>query len=498
MEKCINILEVIKKLIRFLVMSISFEGLLAVTASILALLIPVALLVIENNGAGTESSFRWDKMVLFNQVINIKDVVWGLSLIIFPLVIWSDDIYWVNAIILIGYIVGLKKVWSLLKNSYSWIISKKLSSGNFRNVNRQEYIKGLCEEDFETQVEVWSLIWSDSKEREGMDESTLLELYFSQYSSITDYDKKRSFLLIYYKEFELKFNNFDETKDMLEKNFLEVLPEEDNEQFDNQKYLLWSLSEQIFLETTNQAINSANFQYSYKIWLNNFLSKLSTRQYNEFLTSVGMKLIETLRLSVTRYDYYELDKILPDMMVYDKVKGNVRKKVLTNIFMVWLRNSYAIISEKELKDKLFANKIFEFMFLKLEPIAFFRIIGFSIFINDFVYDNQALENRILAYASEPNLFIGMGRIHSLSKELDRDSFEENFTYEKNLTYHFIFNLDEQGYYYLQNEEKLNSVVCAIKRVKTQKINIDDLGLARLNGVYSELAEYQKLIRQKLI
>ena len=85
--------------------------------------------------------------------------------------------------------------------------------------------------------------------------------------------------------------------------------------------------------------------------------------------------------------------------------------------MTWLKNSYIILPEKDLKDKFFANKIFEFIFQKAEPISFFRIIGFTMFINDFVYDDQILEERIFAYASEPNIFIGIGRIYSLKIEL---------------------------------------------------------------------------------
>lgn len=475
---------------------ISFEGILAVTASILALLIPVALLVIENNGNSTDGSFKWDKMVLFNQVIDIKNVVVGLSLIVFPLVLWSKENYVLNTIVLLAYLYGLSKVLTLLKNSYYWIVSKKIDGENFKNINRQKYIESLSSEDFQTRLEVWDLIWNDSKEREGMDRDALLDLYFEQYSKLIDSKEKRSFLLVFYRDFDLDYYTFKKTQELLEDNLAQVLPKEENNDFDNQRYLLWSLYNQLFLEFSRKVIGDRNYEYEFKNWFDKLLLNFSDHQYNEFLSSVGMDFLEIVRLSVYNYNYYELDYILPNNLVYDNVNGKEKKDAIKNVFMNWLKNSYIILPEKNLKDKFFANKIFEFIFQKAEPISFFRIIGFTMFINDFVYDEQILEERIFAYASEPNIFIGIGRIYSFNKESDSSNFENRIIAEKNWTYKFILHLGSQGYYYLQNEDILNKVIHAIEQVRTKNADIDELGLARLNGVHSELLGYKKILQSE--
>ncbi|MGL9810080.1 hypothetical protein [Enterococcus sp. DIV2459a] len=220
---------------------------------------------------------------------------------------------------------GLSKVLTLLKNSYYWIVSKKIDGENFKNINRQKYIESLSSEDFQTRLEVWDLIWNDSKEREGMDRDALLDLYFEQYSKLKDSKEKRSFLLVFYRDFDLDYYTFKKTQELLEDNLAQVLPKEENNDFDNQRYLLWSLYDQLFLEVSRKVIGDRNYEYEFKNWFDKLLLNFSDHQYNEFLSSVGMDFLEIVRLSVYNYNYYELDYILPNNLVYDNVNGKEKK-----------------------------------------------------------------------------------------------------------------------------------------------------------------------------
>ncbi|NTQ65733.1 hypothetical protein HQ886_13080, partial [Enterococcus faecium] len=174
----------------FIVNHINFDGLLGITASLIALLIPVAILLLESNGNNSEGSFTWDKLVLFSQVLKIKSFVIGLFAIVIPLIFWTDDAtsliaVFANIVILIFYIYGVFEVFLLLRNSYYWIISKRSKDIDYRNSNRFAFIEDLKNENFTYQVDIWDLIWSNVEQRAGMDEKTLLYLYFKQYSQLT-------------------------------------------------------------------------------------------------------------------------------------------------------------------------------------------------------------------------------------------------------------------------------------------------------------------------
>ncbi|HFN9951241.1 TPA: hypothetical protein ACHH7R_002745 [Enterococcus faecium] len=484
----------------FIVNHINFDGLLGITASLIALLIPVAILLLESNGNNSEGSFTWDKLVLFSQVLKIKSFVIGLFAIVIPLIFWTDDATSLiavvaNIVILIFYIYGVFEVFLLLRNSYYWIISKRSKDIDYRNSNRFAFIEDLKNENFTYQADIWDLIWSNVEQRAGMDEKTLLDLYFKQYSQLTKCSDKNIFLSIYFSNFKLDFNNIDKVQELLNKEFPTLIKSELTEDFDNNRFVFRGILEEIFLELTRQSLGNSSYQYYYKEWFNNFLKGLDDNQYKEFLSHIGTKFFAILHSYYKQYDYYDLSMFLPDELIFDEHSKNEKKSItLKTIYMNWLKRSYILIPEKDLKGKLFANRLLEFMFKQAEPIVFFRIIGFSMFIENSIYDQESLKNSIFKYATEPSIFIGIGRTKEVfSDDILEDVRSKSEEHQK-WTYNFIKNLGGLGYYYLIDVNTLDMVIEVLEEVinDRNKDDIDDLGLTRLNGVYYVLLRYRQI------
>ena len=152
---------------------ITIGGLIATSSILVGLLIPIAILLLENNGNLIDRSFKWDKLVIFSQVIKIRSIILGLTFITFPLIL-KDDFF---PIILVLYVIGLYFMFSLLKNAYYWIISKENEKRSYRNFKRYQYLDSMSG-NIANQITVWDTIWGDAKQRVGLDELKLLEIYF--------------------------------------------------------------------------------------------------------------------------------------------------------------------------------------------------------------------------------------------------------------------------------------------------------------------------------
>ncbi|ELB62561.1 hypothetical protein WQ1_02112 [Enterococcus faecium EnGen0371] len=147
-----------------------------------------------------------------------------------------------------------------------------------------------------------------------------------------------------------------------------------------------------------------------------------------------------------------------------------------------------------MKGKLFANRLLEFMFKQAEPIVFFRIIGFSMFIDNSIYDQESLKDSIFKYATEPSIFIGIGRTKEVFNDDILEDVRSKIEEHQKWTYNFIKNLGGLGYYYLIDVNTLDMVIEVLEEVinDRNKDDIDDLGLTRLNGVYYVLLRYRQI------
>lgn len=485
----IYVSKLIISVISFIVDHIVVEGLLGLTACLFGLLVPVAILLIENNGNKRDKSFTWDKMVLFSKVVNINFVVLGFFFLTIPLIFWSESTIRIFKILWFClYFSGFVLVSISLKQCYEWIISKNKDNKNFRTKKREEFIKDLANKDFDLKIEVWGLIWKSEDERIGLNDQYLFSEYIKQYFTLTNNKNRISFLELYFgKKFSLTYENNQEIKNLLYEEIIRVYFEDDkNQDF----YLFKNKLLSIFNAYLKEYLDDQGpYFYGLKEWLDKLLKDLGDK-YDEFLNQNGLSLLGIVRKKVENYDVYELEKILPDSLIYDKVTSD-KQMVITRLYFKWLDESNALNFKKSAKEKLFAQSLLEFMFLKMEPITFFRIISFSIFIKDYSSDEKNLENAISRYAHEPNNGLGISRLSGdVSFGGNMETFNKKLEEDQKWTYNYIYDL---GYPYLNDKNYLDTVIKALNAVVLKNDHISEVGIIYLKGIIIELEQYKKSI-----
>lgn len=103
--------------------NLSLDGIISISSAVIALLIPIAIFLIENNGNSKDNSFEWDKMVIFSEVISARATLMALILITVPLMFWE---FKNSRIVIMGlYLIGIVLMGNFLANCYNWIISRR-------------------------------------------------------------------------------------------------------------------------------------------------------------------------------------------------------------------------------------------------------------------------------------------------------------------------------------------------------------------------------------
>ncbi|SYW00507.1 membrane protein of unknown function [Oenococcus oeni] len=143
-------------LFRWLNSNNTLDALIALSSSVLALLIPLVILVVEIN---RNSGFALDNQVFFNELINPKKFIKYFVFITITLIFWHLPI---KPLILIFYVIGIYYFLCLLIRLYNWISAFDAPQNNFKNLQRKNYLKDEKISDEEA-VNVWNLIWSQSR-----------------------------------------------------------------------------------------------------------------------------------------------------------------------------------------------------------------------------------------------------------------------------------------------------------------------------------------------
>lgn len=227
---------------------------MAISSIIVGLLIPVAILLIENNGNSNDLSFKWDKMVIFSQVIKIRVILWGLALITLPLVLEKNK--HVFPLIIIAYSIGFIAMFSLLKNAYYWIISKEDENGAYRNIKRYEFLNSLSG-DIVNQIIVWDTIWGDHKQKIGLDELDLLKIFF-KHCKDAENSKKLRLLNTYLRDYAEDTNfvvtsqNYEIIQKYIFSDLVSTLNDSLSDSFPASEYELVEQFKRLFFEFTTQ------------------------------------------------------------------------------------------------------------------------------------------------------------------------------------------------------------------------------------------------------
>lgn len=161
---------------KLLASAISLEALIAMAALMIAVLIPVALFLIESTRG---SGFKWDQAVIAKRVLNSPRLLFAFFMLSTPLIFWNVQLN-LKPLLLVVFILGIVFVTKTLFQAYKWmIVNESGPKETYRTGMRLAYLRSLGAND---RAAVWSLTWikNDSDERALIDERVLIKTFLEQ------------------------------------------------------------------------------------------------------------------------------------------------------------------------------------------------------------------------------------------------------------------------------------------------------------------------------
>ncbi|MCT9928085.1 hypothetical protein MZO26_00260 (plasmid) [Enterococcus faecalis] len=465
--------------------SLSLDALIAVSAAMLTLLIPVAIFLIEGTNNDNEDSFAWNRMVIFSQIIKPKSTYFSMILITVPLIFWNSSNTPCKIIILLLIVLGNVIMFSILKSSYFWIISKNQKNENFRERVRLKFLNELSENkemSIKSKVETWQTIWKS--EKVDMDSCKIIEAFENFYTSVKD-DVKYQLLHVFSENLKIDFENKDKVQEFV---YFQI------NQYNHVENKMKSAIKDLFLNYMRISAQETYLRYSFFVTFDKFFSEADDKIVERIFQDIGVELIEIIKeLHLNR-----VEDDFPEFLKYDTVKSEIKKNSLCNMYFKWLDERYVLIHESNFEERMFANKLLMFMFEKVSPISFFRLTEFSSELCKNYYSEESLKNTIVEFARKPVKFIGIGRVYSIissgGEANDKNKFDEMFKQDVEWTYQFISNSNQEIYKPLKDKNIVQETINLIEELVSENQNIlNEKEKSKLQGVKVELKHYKEQI-----
>lgn len=181
-------------------------NLLAISAILLGLLIPIAIFLVEDAKGDT---YNFERSVIFTEVIKKRDILWTILLLNFPLLFKS-------ILVIPLYILGLILYYKIVKRCLHWInIDGKANEDESNNEIRYSYLKKL--DSLNEQTYIWGKIWGDSTYQKTFAKEKLIENFFDFYKSnyvIIHYERKNKKIFYKAKKYKKKSDSMTEFEDI--------------------------------------------------------------------------------------------------------------------------------------------------------------------------------------------------------------------------------------------------------------------------------------------
>lgn len=198
-------IEIIKDIILFRD-GIDRGNLIAISAILLGLLIPIAIFLVEEAKGDT---YNFERSVIFTEVIKKRDILWTILLLSFPLLFNS-------AFVIPLYIIGLTIYYKIVIRCLRWInIDGKTNEDESNNEVRYSYLKKI--DSFDDQIFIWGKIWGDTNYRKRFEEEKLMKDFLDFYKDnyiIIHYERKDKKIFYKAKKFEKNSDSMTEYEEI--------------------------------------------------------------------------------------------------------------------------------------------------------------------------------------------------------------------------------------------------------------------------------------------
>ena len=167
-----------------LLFSIPIEALIGITAAVLAIAIPLAILMIDSNSS--ETKFVLDQQVGIEKVFNAPLLITALIVMIIPSFLFWNYSYGqpsLRSFLLVWFGLGIFLLIISMRSVYIWLSSTEIEGAdNDINRKRLEYLETI---PASKKKEVWPTVWRDAQGRRLIGDERLMQKFFKYLESLT-------------------------------------------------------------------------------------------------------------------------------------------------------------------------------------------------------------------------------------------------------------------------------------------------------------------------
>ncbi|HIB3686832.1 phage tail protein [Enterococcus sp. DIV2454a] len=372
---------------------LTYDGLIATSAAILALLVPISFFLIENIGNKNSGSIKWDKTIIFKYVIGIKTLV-ALSFITFTLIFW--DFLSIRPLLFFIYLSGVIMMFYFFRRCYKWIMIRDSEGMNYRNKLR---IKMLGELREDRDLDIWITVLESNFSIVDLDEKEILSMYVKYYKDRNSYEIKSQLLLEFIKNITITFKN----SDVFHRFVFEVVEDCSSNRDSVSTLYVFRVCE--FFESYLKSLESDEGEsYHFAAHFKEFVTNNDVEDLEYFL----MDKLEGRSLFNFLYDHLDCNAEWVDKII-KSFNDTEKETLLESIYLLWIRNMYSK-KEKEI-DNVRLSNLTEKIFNELNMTIFFNLLNFALYLqtdaNRYGINNR--EQAIADYVNSKKRFYGFDK-----------------------------------------------------------------------------------------
>lgn len=462
MTSCITYPTVWSSLDSFLNRTVSLEALIGMAALLVAVLIPLAIFMIDSR---TDNAFSWDKAVILSKILNAPRLLASLFLLSAPLLFWKSAAE-VKPIILVLYTIGVFFLVQSMVKAYKWLkVSEKGYFHTYRTRMRIEYLRTLKEGDMRA---IWSLTWSDTKGRALVDDRQLVNEFVTQLENMKDKAGAGSIML---REFMAYIDQLDISDPEVYEKVLRLsmkwanhLIHDNTKDDENNPMQFRHTARRLFYNLETRSLNDS------------FISFLFYKTVKEYITETKANVGEAVRHIATDF-FPAAEKANDTRSVWDEFPEdwkvtlanltgdqNGASAAMLNGYMHWITTRNLLTSSKDYKYDDFADEVTRNLFPSVELIMWSDLLILHWSPYGSKEGEEPIHAQVRNFIELDKTFGHIGRVTEFtSAENSNEVFRKQYGDQQNeiLELNKTFNI----YPYFRNPTELRKYIKAAKSLK---------------------------------
>lgn len=325
----------------------------------------------------------WDRVIILEKVVNVRDFFVYLSLLFIPPFFWgfSDT---VNLMILIIFIISVLFLFQQLKNIYNWIKDIEPEGAHLKVSYRQKLREDFLSEKDNTEykTKIWSLTWSQ-KNINSLTERRLIKIFFEQAKNMAenaDWENLRDWLHYFNtnrdnREFRDWVSTETVVSNMLKINYIEFKELTDRNNTDHKHIYSANLINDLLVFFVSNSLSNGSAFILFKTLKEHIEDKDKDKEYQNYLIGkIYRTLFETIPSIDLNYDIWR-HYFPPEWKVTEEnLKKNNVAFLFFKFYIEWLKEKIGF--EKEWKKEL--DEISRELFPSVSPSLWSEIVTYVV------------------------------------------------------------------------------------------------------------------------